>query len=228
QIHSIPVELPAIVVLIELNHLPSIDSLLFSQIRLLFDFVFQSRNIIYYWGPLVVELESALPYDIFIFPLGGELINLQYRFKTWIEEKNFPCVEYSLIYTCGQFLDKVPTKNYWSLLLDPLYSTISSSTLSIMIRYATYDYLAVSYLHRPVLENWYLQDLKQSRICLLLTNPSSIMLDELEDISNDEIHLPQLKDISPDVIPFNQLEPTFILHDTNQSTREFLTHTNSS
>ncbi|CAF3330016.1 unnamed protein product, partial [Rotaria socialis] len=70
QIHSIPVELPAIVVLIELNHLPSIDSLLFSQIRLLFDFVFQSRNIIYYWGPLVVELESALPYDIFIFPLG--------------------------------------------------------------------------------------------------------------------------------------------------------------
>ncbi|CAF2074116.1 unnamed protein product [Rotaria magnacalcarata] len=259
QIHSIPVELPAIVVLIELNHLPSIDSLLFSQIRLLFDFVFQSRNIIYSWGRLVVELEPALSYDIFIFPLGGELINLQRRFKTWIEEKFFPCVECkficinpccsqcnhfphlgsnetwslqdSLIYTCGQFLDKAPTKNYWSLLLDPLYSTISSSTLSIMIRYATYDCLAVSYLHRPVLENWCLQELKQSRICLLLTNPPSIMFDELEDISDDdihlnrledisddEIHLSQLKDILPDAIPFNQLESKFVLRDTNQST----------
>ncbi|CAF2057528.1 unnamed protein product [Rotaria magnacalcarata] len=184
QIHSIPVELPAIVVLIELNHLPSIDSLLFSQ--------------------------------------------------TW-------SLQDSLIYTCGQFLDKAPTKNYWSLLLDPLYSTISSSTLSIMIRYATYDCLAVSYLHRPVLENWCLQELKQSRICLLLTHLSSIMLDELEDISDDdihlnrledisddEIHLSQLKDISTDAIPFNQLEPKFILRDTNQTTGEFLTHTNSS
>ncbi|CAF4633646.1 unnamed protein product, partial [Rotaria socialis] len=27
----------------------------------------------------------------------------------------------SLIYTCGQFLDKAPAKHYWSLLLDPLY-----------------------------------------------------------------------------------------------------------
>ncbi|CAF1371943.1 unnamed protein product [Rotaria magnacalcarata] len=68
QIHSIPVELPVIVVLVERNHLPSIDSLLFF-------------NIIYSWGPLVVELKKTLPYDIFIFPLAGELINLQRQFK---------------------------------------------------------------------------------------------------------------------------------------------------
>ncbi|CAF4583890.1 unnamed protein product, partial [Rotaria socialis] len=74
-----------------------------------------------------------------------------------------------------------------------IYSTISSSTLSIMNRCAIYDYLTVSYLHRPVLEKWCLQEFRQSRICLLLTNPSSIMLDELEDISDDQIHFKQLE-----------------------------------
>ncbi|CAF2022615.1 unnamed protein product [Rotaria magnacalcarata] len=77
-----------------------------------------------------------------------------------------------------------------------------------------YERLAVSYLHWPVLEKWCLQELKQSRIFLLLTNPSSIMLDELEDISDDKIH-------------FNQLEPTLILLDTKQLTGDFITHTNS-
>ncbi|CAF4804781.1 unnamed protein product [Rotaria socialis] len=42
---------------------------------------------------------------------------------------------------CDQFLDQVPTKNHWSLILDSLYSTISSSTLSIMNRYVIHHQL---------------------------------------------------------------------------------------
>jgi hypothetical protein len=83
QVHSIPVILPAIVLLVELNHLPSLDSPLFLQCCELFQSLFRENNFIYGWGPPRVELEKALPHRLFRIPLRCRCINLQKKFATW-------------------------------------------------------------------------------------------------------------------------------------------------
>ncbi|CAF4316968.1 unnamed protein product, partial [Rotaria sordida] len=142
------------VILLELFHLPLVDTILFQQIYSLVQLIFY----------------SALNY-----------INLQRRFKPWIERilphseecksehinsqpyccdciphigtKETWSLQKAVRYACNQFLDKSYTKSRWKKLLDPLYSTLPSPTLNNMTYYAIYDVLAVSYLRRPVLES---------------------------------------------------------------------------
>ncbi|CAF4781880.1 unnamed protein product, partial [Rotaria sp. Silwood2] len=52
KIHTIPIELPSMVILIELHHLPSTDTLLFKAIYALVQLIFKSGNTLYSWGPL--------------------------------------------------------------------------------------------------------------------------------------------------------------------------------
>ncbi|CAF1438112.1 unnamed protein product [Rotaria sordida] len=188
QIHTIPSRLPGIVILLELFHLPLVDTILFQQIYSLVQLIFY----------------SALSY-----------INLQRRFKPWIEgilphseecqsehinPQPYRCdciphigttetwsLQNAVRYACSQFLDKSCTKSRWKKLLDPLYSTLASSTLNNMIYYVIYDVLAVSYLRRPVLESWDLDQLRKATIASLLTVPL-FTFGELEDISDDDIN----------------------------------------
>ena len=87
QVHSIPVTLPAIALLVELNHLPSFDSHLFLQCCELFRSLFRENNVIYGWGPPSVELEKALPHRLFHLPLQCRCIDLQGEFATWFGSK---------------------------------------------------------------------------------------------------------------------------------------------
>ncbi|CAF1378364.1 unnamed protein product [Adineta steineri] len=182
QINSIPQTLPSLVILVELNHLPQFDTPLFEQICLLFKLMFNSLNTLYGWGDLVVELEKAISFHIFSFPLACKCINLQDDFKVWIERNPPPCeecgsdnndilyrcecnwlphvgtnetwsIQSALRFTCRLFLDKSYTRSRWSKMLDPKYSTISSTKLKALLRYASYDTLGVTYFTQPVTRN---------------------------------------------------------------------------
>ena len=83
QIHTIPRELPAYVIFIQLHHLPLHDSILFQKILLLFQYVLQGGNFIYCWRSSKIELERALSFGLFSFPLVCTCINLQDEFRTW-------------------------------------------------------------------------------------------------------------------------------------------------
>ncbi|CAF3363647.1 unnamed protein product [Rotaria sp. Silwood2] len=186
QIHTIPIELPSMIILIELHHLPSTDTLLFKAIYALVQLIFKSGNTLYSWGPLVPWIERTLPHSEECKSGHYESQRYSCTCIPHFGTNEFWSLQNAIRYTCNQFLDKSQTKNPWEQLLDPLYSTLPSSTLNNMIYYAIYDCLVVSYLHRPVLESWNLDQLKQSTIDLLLTTPPSIF-DQLEDISDDDI-----------------------------------------
>ncbi|CAF5031000.1 unnamed protein product, partial [Rotaria socialis] len=62
QIQTIPQQLPCFVVLVELLHLPSFNTLIFVKIKQLFTLIFQSKNKLYSWGPLRKELYPAVNY----------------------------------------------------------------------------------------------------------------------------------------------------------------------
>ena len=83
QIHSIPRCLPSFIILLELNHLPSVMSTLHDQIKILLHRVFRLGNTIYSWGPLSKELAPIIAMEL-ITGLGPALsINLQGQFFNW-------------------------------------------------------------------------------------------------------------------------------------------------
>ena len=83
QIHSIPIEFPSYVLLIQLAHLPSFDSILFQRIRLLFQYLLQRGNTLYSWGPVEIELKRALHFHLFSFPLTCLCFDVQKDFLIW-------------------------------------------------------------------------------------------------------------------------------------------------
>ncbi|CAM2727911.1 unnamed protein product [Rotaria socialis] len=83
QVHSIPQHLPSFIVLFELNHLPSSNTLLFEKINLLFRFLFRLGNTIFSWGSMNTELQSVIRMNLFTWPSLALLINLQDAFPGW-------------------------------------------------------------------------------------------------------------------------------------------------
>ncbi|CAF2149043.1 unnamed protein product [Rotaria magnacalcarata] len=83
QVHSIPQHLPSFIVLFELNHLPSSNTLLFEKINLLFRFLFRLGNTIFSWGSMNTELQSVIRMNLFTWPSLALLINLQDAFPDW-------------------------------------------------------------------------------------------------------------------------------------------------
>ena len=83
QIHTIPTEFPSYVLLIQLSHLPPFHSLLFQQIQLLFQYLFQHGKTLYSWGPAEVELERARQFRLFSTPLACLCFDLQQDFSIW-------------------------------------------------------------------------------------------------------------------------------------------------
>jgi hypothetical protein len=91
QVQSIPRQLPSLIVLFELNHFPSSDSLLMKKIRSLFHLLFRLENTIFSWGPMHVELKPAISMNLFKWPVSGLLINLQDEFSSWYRGALPPC-----------------------------------------------------------------------------------------------------------------------------------------
>ncbi|CAF1408096.1 unnamed protein product [Adineta ricciae] len=225
QINTVPKTLPGFVILVELNHLPHIDTQLFEQIRVLFKSLFKSNNEVYGWGSLAQELEKALPFRLFSFPLACEYINVQNTFKGWIERNPPPCedcgsdgmdilhrcqcnwlphigtdevwsIQNAIRYTRRLFLDKSHTRSNWSRLLDPIHSNINPTKLNALLRYATYDTLAVSYFIRPIRENWTYEKFRTTSMEDLLTDTSLETFAAFRDEVSDDDSSPEFMEDS--------------------------------
>ncbi|CAF1230093.1 unnamed protein product [Rotaria sordida] len=73
-------------------------------------------------------------------------------------------LQQALIYTYGMFIDKSITVNNWATILDPTYSTLSTSKRNKMIHYAIYDCFAAICLIRLVTLYWTFQQVKKINI----------------------------------------------------------------
>ena len=91
QIHSIPVESPSFVILVQLNYLPMPTSELFDRIKFLLFLLFRRHNVIYAWGPSDNELEWVLSYDLFTLSVECEFVDLQKKFSYWFEALSTVC-----------------------------------------------------------------------------------------------------------------------------------------
>lgn len=91
QVHTIPENLPAFIVLFELNHFPSSTSLLFDKIKSLFHLLFRLGNIIFSWGSMSMELRLAVHMNFFPWPPSALMIDLQNEFFSWYQGAQPPC-----------------------------------------------------------------------------------------------------------------------------------------
>lgn len=60
----------------------------------------------------------------------------------------------AVLCTSDSYLDKTMTRSPWNIIIDPIYSSLPIKQLEGMIRYAIYDVLALTYLHKPILARW--------------------------------------------------------------------------
>lgn len=144
------------VLLVEVCHLPhNKSSLIFWLIRAICKFIFQEKNTIYCWGNIIKELKDFLIYNLFTIEELNQvhIVNMQDEFKIWhynqfgfYKTENNPWGLQAAIYdTYEEFLDKHERLNMWSR---GLYRTnnYNRSKIESMIRYASYDCLAVTKL----------------------------------------------------------------------------------
>ncbi|CAF3161105.1 unnamed protein product [Rotaria socialis] len=91
QIQTIPQQLPCFVVLLELLHLPSYDTLIFVKIKQLFQLIFQSKSKLYSWGPLRRELYPVVNYELWEWPIASQIFDIQLDFSEWLKWALFHC-----------------------------------------------------------------------------------------------------------------------------------------
>ena len=96
QINSIPSEPKSLVMLFELNHLPTRNSQKYEKICQLFRSIFRTSNEIYSWGDMRVELEHAQ--HLIIWPIPATLFNIQPHFPGWYNWARTQCRVQNLSY----------------------------------------------------------------------------------------------------------------------------------
>ncbi|CAF1344750.1 unnamed protein product [Rotaria sordida] len=164
QIQAIPQQLPFFVILVELAHLPPIHSLIHLQIKQLFELIFTFRNDI-----LLGTITLSNGRNIIINDINSEgqmnLLSKCTCHKSSPYRPNEPwALQQALIYTYGMFIDKSITVNEWTMELDPMYSTLSTSKRNKMIHYAIYDCFTATCLLRPVTLYWTFQQVTKINI----------------------------------------------------------------
>ena len=98
----------------------------------------------------------------------------------------------AILYTINRFLDKLSTREGWSVMLDVNYSPLSSSEQRKRVNYAIYDCFAVTLLHRAIYKKWSLIQLREAELTSLFTSNTPTYLASLsssnllENISEDE------------------------------------------
>ena len=85
QIQIISHRLPALVIILELAHLPPKKSSIFMQIKQFFQLVFRPGNRLYAWGSLREEVYSAMIYELFEWPIQASVFNIQLKFPDWYD-----------------------------------------------------------------------------------------------------------------------------------------------
>ncbi|CAM4856072.1 unnamed protein product [Rotaria socialis] len=85
QIQAIPRRLPALVILIELEHLPPNNSCMYVKIKENFLFIFKSGIELYSWGDMDEELARLKDYEFFKWPILALLIDIQSYFPGWYD-----------------------------------------------------------------------------------------------------------------------------------------------
>ncbi|CAF4561393.1 unnamed protein product [Rotaria sp. Silwood2] len=85
QIQTIPSQLPSLLILIELQHLPFDNPPTYIKIKEFFSLVFRSGNQLYSWGDMDKELEPIQDSHLFNWPTTASLIDIQPYFSDWYE-----------------------------------------------------------------------------------------------------------------------------------------------
>lgn len=197
QVQSIPDELPAFILLISIKNLIVHSDSRLKKVSKLFSLLFNSGKTLLCWGDCLKELKPIKNLYFISWPIQAKTIDVQKEFGHWIEKKQlFKTSCDSLVVNCGngnlwslqdailitseRFLDKSGTRQSWSKMIDPLFSTLPLSKLQAMIKYSIYDCLALTYLHRAVLEDWCLEKFQDTPMNLLF------IMGKVDDLINNE------------------------------------------
>ena len=114
QIEFIRPNSPSIVIVIEVNYLPPINSPLFMKIQQLCSIILKPDNVIYSWGSISDELKSFMDLNLFNGTINVDGRNVQNRYDRY-EKRG---LQAAIKYEYKQYLDKTATLAEWSCGVD--------------------------------------------------------------------------------------------------------------
>ncbi|CAF1246123.1 unnamed protein product [Rotaria sordida] len=79
-------------------------------------------------------------------------------------EQQLWSLQKAFLYSFNLFIDKTSTMSHWSYGLSSIGSSLTHAQRTKMINYAKYDVMAVTYLIRPITEQWSFTGTKESSI----------------------------------------------------------------
>jgi hypothetical protein len=114
QVEFIRPNLPPIMIIIEANYLPSINSPLFKKIQHLCSIIFTSNNTIYSWGSPKKELEDFVKFNLF----DNEIQIIEIDVQDEVDSIDKCGLQNMIESTFKQYLDKTATLAEWSCGVD--------------------------------------------------------------------------------------------------------------
>ncbi|CAF1377451.1 unnamed protein product [Rotaria sordida] len=191
QINSIPIEPPSFVMLFELNHLPDQHSQ--KSGNEIYSWGSMQKELepakeLFIW-PIPATLIDIQPYYSMWYNWARTQCGVQslsYRNDMNNDDKSLQqhqqqlschchppspykinelwSLQNAFRYGCNLFLDKSCSLSHWSSSLSSSYSSLSYAEQKKMIHYATHDVMAVTFLIRPITENWTFEEIKNRKI----------------------------------------------------------------
>ncbi|CAM4850358.1 unnamed protein product [Rotaria magnacalcarata] len=222
QVEYIKQNLSSIIIIIEVQYLPSSTSPLFRKIQQLCSIIFTSQNYIYSWGSALQELSKFQPFQLFNTNIAIIENDIQYLYDPH-EKKS---LQMTIRYEFQEYLNKIATLAEWACGLDLMLGTYLP--LDVVGRERTYR-LHEEKKYRSILQEYAINDVfavtklaYKMNLIKFTTLPSTI---QYEPISDDEDELQMQSELSIHIEPqydellvhvTDELEENELLEQPNQ------------
>ncbi|CAF1243897.1 unnamed protein product [Rotaria sordida] len=207
QIEFIRPTLPSIIIIIEVQYLPSITTPLFKKIQQLCIIIFTSNNHIYSWGSASQELGKFNSFNLFNTNIKIQEYNIQDEYSG----DQAVALQKIIKYEFKEYLNKTATLAEWACGIDLALGTYL--LLDVVGPERTYR-IKEEKKYRSILKEYAINDIfavtKLSyKLNLIIFLPTS----DYEDISEDEDNLNIQQELSIDIQPIHE---ELIIHVTDE------------
>ncbi|CAF3398558.1 unnamed protein product [Rotaria sp. Silwood2] len=205
QVEFIRHTLPSIIIIIEVQYLPSITTPLFKKIQQLCTMIFTSNNHIYLWGSALQELGKLNSFNLFNTGIKIQEYNIQDEYSN--DKKT--ALQIIIKHEFTEYLNKTATLAEWACGVGLALGTYLSLDVVGPEQYAMNDVFAVTKL--------------SYKLNLIQFLPTSYY----EDISEDEEDFNVQQELSIDIQPLHEeliVHVTDELEETNENELSYQPH----
>ncbi|CAF3842689.1 unnamed protein product [Rotaria sp. Silwood1] len=193
QVEFIRQTLPSIVIIIEVQYLPSVTNPLFKKIQQLCTIIFTSKNHIYSWGSASQELKKFNSFNLFNTNIKIQESDIQAEYSGGQKAALQKIIKYEF----KEYLNKIATLGEWACGFDLVLGTYLP--LDVVGPERTYR-IKEEKKYRSILKEYAINDVfAVTKLSYKLNLIKFLATNDYEDISEDEDNIDLQQELSIDI-----------------------------